>query len=119
MGEAVRMNEEQKKQWGEIREKAIKVLVTDMPVVVKDWQKAAIGKGISRLIDEKFNLASKKLEAIDKGHDFVVSMAKTAAISDKEKIITEILEKDDKGIFNKDMLKKLTVDDLNSLKARL
>jgi len=118
MGEAVRMNEEQKKQWNSVREKAIKVLIADMPTTNENWQKAAITKGVSRLIDEKFNLASKKLEAIDKGAGYVVTMAKTASISDKEKLIAEILECNN-SLFTKDMLKKLTVDDLNALKNRL
>lgn len=119
MSEQIRLDEEKLKTWKKVREQAIVTLKDELPTVNTDWQKAVIEKGISRLIDEKFNVASKKLEAIDKGHSFIVDMAKTAAISDKEKLITEILKKDSAGIFTEDMLKKLTVSDLTSLKNRL
>jgi len=119
MSEAIRLNEEQKKQWVKVRDEVINTLTGDMPSVNESWQKAAIAKGIARLIDEKFNLAEKKATAIDKGKDYVVTIAKTATTNSKDVLIAEILEKDPSGIFTKDMLRKLSVADLEALRDRL
>jgi len=116
---AITLNKEQKEQWSKVRDGAINTLMADLPNVDEAWQKAAIIKGVSRLVDEKFNLAEKKALAIEKGESHVVETVRSATTSGKDNLITEILEKDPSGIFTKDMLRKLSVADLEALRDRL
>jgi len=114
----IKLNEQQNKEWKKVRDQAIDNLVSEFDVAtLQEWQRLAINKGVSRLIDEKFNTADRKLSAVDDGADFVVHSVKEIKVSDKETLVKEIMSMS--SLFTEDMLKKLNTNDLRALKDRL
>ena len=120
MSEAIKLNGTDKKKWNEVRINAVNELIQRMNYnPTKVWQKAVVFKGISRLVDEKFNTASNKLLAIEKGAKYIIETIEQTGYSTSQKttLVNDILTSSD--LFTKDMLLKLSTKELQTLKEKI
>jgi len=118
--ETIRLSEADRKRWGEMRSTVINILIQKMNYKPSQvWQRAVIFKGVSRLVDEKFNTADRKLSAVDGGVDYVVETIEKTGYSTNQKneLINEILTNTD--LFTEEMLAKLSTKELQSLKEKV